>query len=515
MEALSGCNNRTLMTSDLGSNKLSGNLPDSLGQFKFDGMILEGIGQLTELNALRLYGNSWNGVITENNFKNLTRLNYLSFSCTSNLLVNVRQDWIPPFSIYTMAISDCHLGPAFPSWLRTQEEISELALSNAEISDTIPDWLWGLSPWRWWLDLSGNQLRGELPKSIHVNQTGALIDLGFNRLEGPIPINFGQELPILRSLALSQNHLTGSIPPSINKIRDLSFLDLSNNHLTGEIPSQWQRLEQLTVVDLSNNRLSDGFPSSLCSLPFLGGLKLSGNNLSGDLSIALQNCANIYALDLDNAKNLLQHAQLVNSNNLLGEVSTSLHNCSGLFLLDLGENRFLGTIPSAENVFYLSFLRLRVNVLTGKIPEELCQFPNLYILDLARNNLSGSIPRCIGNLIKFKYKATLSDGTLSTTQIPSPDHMELVLKGREYEYTNIIPLVDLIDLSSNNFTGEIPEEIRKLSFQGTLNLSLKQLTGKITDNIGSLQQLETRDFSRPSISNHDSFAFFESFERVI
>lgn len=70
----------------------------------------------------------------------------------------------------------------------------------------------------------------------------------------------------------------------------------------------------------------------------------------------------------------------------------------------------------------------------------------------------------------------------------------------------IIPIVNMIDLSSNSLIGEIPEEITNLSALGSLNLSWNQLTGRIPENIGSLQRLETIDLS----CNHLSGPFLQA-----
>uniref|UniRef100_A0A8I6XBI2 Uncharacterized protein n=1 Tax=Hordeum vulgare subsp. vulgare TaxID=112509 RepID=A0A8I6XBI2_HORVV len=51
------------------------------------------------------------------------------------------------------------------------------------------------------------------------------------------------------------------------------------------------------------------------------------------------------------------------------------------------------------------------------------------------------------------------------------------------------------DLSSNNLTGQIPEEISLLIGLTNLNLSSNQLTGKIPNQIGDLKELESLDLS--------------------
>ncbi|KAK2636761.1 hypothetical protein Ddye_031553 [Dipteronia dyeriana] len=522
IEALSGCNNSNLHRLYISSNKLSGNLPVSLGNFKhledirlrgnsfigalptsvgnlshlqsldlafnkMNGTIPETVGQLTELIVLDLSGNLWQGFVTENHLQNLTSLDsfVLSSSTSKSLGFNVRHDWIAPFRARTISISDCQLGGAFPSWLRTQKDVEKLTLSNVAISDSIPDWFWrtiGISLYV--LDLSVNQLRGELPKLLNFRHFESIIDLGFNRLEGSIPmwsnvrglslrnnlfsgaipLNIGHEMSMFVNLDLSRNLLTGSIPESMGEIRYLSFLDLSNNYLSGEIPSNWHNLEQLRDIDLSRNNFSGGIPSSICSLPSLVWLKLNSNNLSEELSV-------------------------------------SLKDCKGLLSLDLGENKFFGSIPIAENLFNLSYLGLRGNRLTGNIPEQLCRFPKLHILDLARNNLSGYIPKCLGNLEALKFTVT-NDALESLILFGKVflEHVEVISKGRENEYTRATELLKVIDLSSNNLAGEIQEEITNFSALNSLNLSWNQLTGKIPENIQSLQQLETLDLSGNHLS---------------
>ncbi|KAL9423700.1 hypothetical protein AB3S75_035728 [Citrus x aurantiifolia] len=122
IHTLSGCNNSTLET---------------LETQRMNETISENIGQLAELVALNLYRNSWKGIITENHFQNLTKLNSLYLSSSNKSLVfTMRSDWIPPFSLRQMAINDCQL--------KTQAGVFKLTLSNAAISDTIPDWFWGV-----------------------------------------------------------------------------------------------------------------------------------------------------------------------------------------------------------------------------------------------------------------------------------------------------------------------------------------------------------------------------------
>ncbi|PRQ29561.1 putative leucine-rich repeat-containing, plant-type, leucine-rich repeat domain, L [Rosa chinensis] len=478
-----------LETLDLSQNSISGPLPTSVGNLShltmldlsfnmMNGSIPKSIGQLTELAFLNLLSNQWEGVISESHLQNLTRLLDLRLSSKS-LVFNISQEWIPFFNLSLITIRDCQfVSPAFPAWLRSQF-IVYIVLSNVGISDTIPEWFWRNSPHLSWLDLSNNQLRGKLPyveldlSGVYVNLENNYLEgsiplwpnvlylkLGSNRFSGPIPLNIGQEMSTLGSLDLSRNNLSGSIPHSLTKLKSLSSIDLSRNCLSGSIPKDW---EGLLTIDFSNNNLSGQIPPSLCSQQISPSwLRLSNNNLSGELGPSLQNCQN-------------------------------------LFTLDLGGNKFSGAIPQwiGEDLRSLQFLLLGENKFTGSIPQQLCALSGLHVLDLSQNNLSGSIPRCLDNLTQLTNLGSMAQPFPSLRDTPDMDpwHMDLDPKGVEYEYTSILPLVNTIDLSSNNLSGEIPEEMRNLSNLGSLNLSRNLLTGKIPEDIGSLQRLQTLDLS--------------------
>ncbi|KAF8400899.1 hypothetical protein HHK36_014202 [Tetracentron sinense] len=506
LDRLSGCTNSSLEMLHLDDNQLSGHLPNSLGNLKklrslglsknqmngtipesvgqlselfmldlsnnqMNGTIPESVGQLSELVMLDLSYNSWEGVISEVHFLNLTRLEEMDISSTrleemdvslisptKSLVFNTRNEWIPPFStLKSIKMDNVQMGPSFPAWLQTQKELNSISLSNVGILETVPDWFWKL-PDIEYLDLSNNRIRGRLPNSMNFNDASEFI-LSSNLFSGPIPVNIGEIMPRLIVLDLSRNILNGSIPYSIGKMKDLINLFLSDNQFSGELPGFWKGLQQLSHLAIANNNLTGNIPSSM---GFLHSLTLL----------------------------------LLNNNSLDGELPSSLQNCTQLFTIDLGENRFSGKVPKwiGENSFSLRVLSLRSNLFSGNIPLHLCHLFELRILDLANNNLSGFIPHCLGNLATLVHR-------VGGTALTENDLIHVVAKGKYLEYRGgRVILVKSIDLSSNNLTGEIPEEITGLLELGTLNLSFNSLTGKIPEKIGNLKMLETLDLSRNQLS---------------
>lgn len=85
---------------------------------------------------------------------------------------------------------------------------------------------------------------------------------------------------------------------------------------------------------------------------------------------------------------------------------------------------------------------------------------------------------------------------LSFTHQFHPKYIDLVLKGRQEEYADDqTPIINVMDFSMNNLSGNIPTGVTNLSILCALNLSRNQLTGTIPNNIGDLKHLETLDLS--------------------
>ncbi|XP_058076449.1 receptor-like protein EIX2 [Magnolia sinica] len=80
---------------------------------------------------------------------------------------------------------------------------------------------------------------------------------------------------------LSSNNLSGEIPEGITSLLGLLVLNLSGNHLTGKIPDKIGNLENLESLDFSKNQLSGTILLSMINLTFLSYLNLSYNNLWG------------------------------------------------------------------------------------------------------------------------------------------------------------------------------------------------------------------------------------------
>ncbi|XP_031268182.1 receptor-like protein EIX1 [Pistacia vera] len=474
LNIFSGCVSGVLEYLNLENTNLFGRLTEQLGQFKnlkyldlkynsLSGSVPVSIGELSFLRFLDLSNNKLEGVVSEIHFANLTRL--LSFGIFGNsLMLKVSPDWIPPFQIRRLVLGYCHLGPSFPLWLHSQKYLVSLDISNSGIVDKIPNWFWTSDFRIPYLNLSHNQIYGEIP---NLTEAHRYVDLSSNNLSGLLPLVSSN----MTLLDLSNNALSGSIfhfsCHERNESKEMKILKLKDNLLSGELPDCWMNWQALRMLNLDNNNFTGNLPSSIGSLSLLQSLHLRKNNLSGILP-------------------------------------TSIKNCTSLMTFDVAENWFVGNIPIwiGQELSYMVMLNLRSNKFDGHLPTELCYLTFLHVLDLAYNNLSRTIPSCIKNLsamvsIYYDEANYISYGSEASSffEIVYCEDAVLVTKGKAIEYNNILNLVRSIDLSGNIFSGVIANEVTNLKALQSLNLSYNSFSGRIPETIGAMTSLESLDFS--------------------
>ena len=134
--------------------------------------------------------------------------------------------------------------------------------------------------------------------------------------------------------------------------------------------------------------------------------------------------------------------------------------------------------------------------LTGPIPDNLSLLVNLEYLILQLNNLSGTmnpdtfLP--LTNLKNLSLNVNDLSGTINLPWISNPQLTVLNLSANQF--TGEIPIqilqfyttMKFLLLSYNNLTGEIPSWIGDMSELQSLDLSGNQLTGQIPPEIGNL-----------------------------
>nr|XP_043611568.1 receptor-like protein EIX2 [Erigeron canadensis] len=500
LESILECKSPRLESLSLVFSGLSGHLPDSIGRLSFlrsllikenliSGSIPNSVGQLLSLETLDLRNNQLNGslpvslgvlsnltflglsynlltgVVTEAHFEKLDKLRVFWAARNKLSLKPHNATWVPSFQLQILGISYWDLGSQFPMWLKFQRNLETLDISNTNISSTIPDEFWTSVSNLQELNVSQNNIQGRL-SSIPAKLS--VIDLSSNNFSGSLPKLSKNSLA--HKLDLSNNLFTGSMHHflCLNSGESLELLNFANNQLSGVIPDCWLNWPTLSFVSLENNNLSGVIPATLGSLFSLGTLNLCNNKLSGSLP-------------------------------------GSLRSLASLEILQLARNELFGRIPSwvGKELLSLRILNLRFNKFDRDIPHELCGLTAIQILVLSHNNLTGNIPKCFDKFSVLSGNETTLSGRIFTLSILGTDLLgsaSLVTKGREEEYSTILRLVMILDLSSNKLSGHIPGELMSLHALQSLNLSRNQLTGEIPNKIGDMKSLESFDISLNQLS---------------
>ncbi|CAA7019118.1 unnamed protein product [Microthlaspi erraticum] len=384
--------------------------------------------------------------------------------------------------------------------------LRHLNLSNNEFQENMPSSVSRMEDLEF-MDLSYNNFSGKLPRSLF---TGCYslkwLKISHNRFTGPIVPKSSEETSLM-TLIMDNNMFTGKITDNLRSLRLLTVIDLSNNFLTGKIP-RWLGSFFLDILRISNNRLQGEIPTSLFNIPYLWLLDLSGNFLSGHLPKRSDSDYG-YILDL-------------HDNNLTGSVPDTLWK--GLVLLDLRNNKLSGNIPWFRNSPRIDVVLLRGNNLTGKIPEELCGLSNVRMLDLSHNRLNENMPSCLNNLSfglggdgrndpewypanMFSYFMDIHTEVYYESVLVSERfgldysvdfrvQVEFAVKQRYDSYMRgTLDKMFGLDLSSNELSGEIPEELGDLKRVRSMNLSRNLLTGFIPESFSDLKSIESLDLS--------------------
>ncbi|XP_054782793.1 probable LRR receptor-like serine/threonine-protein kinase At1g05700 isoform X3 [Prosopis cineraria] len=91
-----------------------------------------------------------------------------------------------------------------------------------------------------WEGVTCNNYSGSIPRIISLN-------LSSSRLDGEIMGTIFSKLDMLESLDLSNNQLTGEIPESLAKVANLKVLNLTGNDLIGLVPESLEEKSGLTL----------------------------------------------------------------------------------------------------------------------------------------------------------------------------------------------------------------------------------------------------------------------------
>ncbi|XP_034205238.1 receptor-like protein EIX2 [Prunus dulcis] len=505
-----------------------------LSAIDFNGsQIPDFIGSLTNLTYLSLHSCNLVGQIPSS-FGNLTQLQHLDLSYNQFRAENL--NWLPALSSLTyldlsqnnlstvfdwpkavlnklpklveLTLVNCSLPPILSTTLYKTNSSTSLVyvrLSDNHLTSSIFLWLSNYSTSLVSLDLSYNNLAGFIPDFIGNMSSLVDLDLSGNQIVGANPNSFAR-LCNLRRLWLQRNHMSGQLSQLLPRCaqNSLGYLDLSENVLVGSL-NNLTSFSSLEVLYLNANQLSGKIPESIGQMSQLGNINFSINSLEGVVSEThFSKLSKLRLLDLSyNSLVLNFHSDWVPPFQLWGINLAScnvgplfpkwLQTQNDYFELDISNAGISDIIPS----WFLSNFRnadvtvefenqrrldLSSNQIEGPIPSTLSQ---VYYLDLSNNSISGSLSFLCASADKSLTYLNLSSNNFAGELPDCWSHLETLV---------------MLDLSNNAFSGKIPMTIGSLFQMQTLKLRSNRFVGELPSSLKNCTSLEVIDLGDNKLS---------------
>ncbi|KAL2334726.1 hypothetical protein Fmac_015939 [Flemingia macrophylla] len=433
---------------------------------------------LTKLVSLRLIDNNIQGPILDD-IQNLTLLQNLDLSENS----------------FTSSI---------PVFLGNLTSLVELDLSGNQLEGAIPTFLGNLTLLVE-LDLSYNQLEGKIPTSL--NNLCNLRKINFSYLKLNQQIN--EILQILSNgliiLLVRSSQVSGNLTNQIGDFNNIVALDFSNNSIDGSLPKSFKKLSSLKYLNLSNNQFSGNPFDSLRSLSSLSHLSIDDNHFQGvvkeDDFASFTSLTEFYA----------------GGNNFTLKVGHNWHLSSKLTWLDMKEwqlgPNFPSWIQSQNKLKYLEmsnagifdsipiwfwetssdayFVNLSHNHIHGELGTTLRHPISIMNVHLSKNHLRGKLPHLSENVVWLDLSSNSFSGSMN----------DFLCKNQDMNHLNVL------NLASNNLSGEIPDCWMKWLCLVDINLQSNHFFGKIPPSMGFLFELQSLQVRNNSLSGIFSTSF--------
>ncbi|XP_059070375.1 receptor-like protein 7 [Cryptomeria japonica] len=284
------CNSSLWLQLHLENNMLDGMIPWcliedgsriydlNLGGNSLEGSMPQGLIFSSSIEYLVLKNNQLSGIFAPS-FTNYTVLQLLDIG-HNKFSGHLPKSIGNISSLQVLVMNDNQFRGNILSELGDLKQLQILDLSSNSLSGSIPHNIVFLRAMAAAIE-DGYVLQSSLPYEGGNRRTSSLGGLGM--ASKGTELYYTYILSTLTSIDLSNNQLTGDVPLDLGKLKGLRFLNLSMNSLNGIIPHSLGDMSQLESLDLSSNKLSSNIPSELQSLSYLAYLNLSNNNLSGNI----------------------------------------------------------------------------------------------------------------------------------------------------------------------------------------------------------------------------------------
>ena len=338
------------------------------------------------------------------------------------------------------------------------------------------------------------------------------LNLSSNNLVGEIPAEL-MSLRTLESISFADNELYGAIPPEIGTFTSLETLLLDNNVLTGTFPTELGNISTLKQLTLNSNELKGEVPIGVCSA---GLVQLWADCLGPE--VTCECCTKCY--QYGEVHSIVEDAPadtntppytspLTETNEPSNEENPELRSMLIKYMSGLEDSPLSDKdSPSYEAYLWLAkssnlselddFRKLQrfglMALYFGTSPEfswkidsgwktdahectwygVICDDNTIVELSLPSNRLSGTIPPEFA-LSGLGGKVTVID--LSENSIGGNLPAEI----GDFHYLSVL------DLKNNAFTGTVPSELKHLTKLISLRLHSNEFEGAMPSEVCSLR----------------------------
>nr|XP_017240075.1 PREDICTED: receptor-like protein 12 [Daucus carota subsp. sativus] len=337
------------------------------------------------------------------------------------------------------------------------------------------------------LELDSCNLK-EIPYFLKFQDKLETLSLTGNSIHGQVPAWLWNASDSLVEIYLFRNFLTGmgqnlSVLPGTS----LRVIDIKDNMLKGNLP-----VPPTTIMAyyVANNKLTGEIPSKMCGLRSLKILHLFNNNMTGPIPSCLGNSLSVFNVGGNNFSGMIPQSYSekcdlrvmdLSQNRLEGQLPRSLSNCRMLRILDLGDNKLEDTFPSWLGTLpQLQVLILHANRFwgaTASSPGIGSPFPMLQIIDVSQNSFSGDLP--------LEYIKNWSAMKFLPSDMELYAYTRTEFQSGKHHWTDTYS--SSLTLRNKGVTAEYAKHVNVLC---AIDFSSNRFTGKIPDSLGSLKQVQ-------------------------
>uniref|UniRef100_A0A7S3CV35 Leucine-rich repeat-containing N-terminal plant-type domain-containing protein n=2 Tax=Palpitomonas bilix TaxID=652834 RepID=A0A7S3CV35_9EUKA len=229
---------------------------------------------------------------------------------------------------------------------------------------------------------------------VHCSGSGHVVGISLSKqnLIGELPHGIFSSLQELKFVDISNNNISGELPSDIGSCSKIIFFDASHNSITGYVQDFFGTMDSLRFLFLHHNQFTGSLPSSLVETQTLSVIAIHGNRVEGRPAYgrmqALPPCTKVG-----------QNYTIPSEKDVLLDVYESLNGWSWPRNRGWEEGQagdpclqcWYGVTCTLDG--YVTELRLPKNALYGTIPSSLSSFRHLRVIDFSSNPIFGSLPQ--------------------------------------------------------------------------------------------------------------------------